>query len=99
VSSGIKAQKYLFAFYNRGNKDSPYHQEEEIGKHSIHQRRGKCRGEGVGKCLIQPWKERCMTYVPDSRTWRKHRGAQPMLDMSVNLKVKMKLDMKEKKLQ
>jgi hypothetical protein len=61
---GIRAQKDFFAFCSREKKDSPCHREEETGKHPIRQRRGKCQKKGVGRCQIQPWKERCITYAP-----------------------------------
>jgi hypothetical protein len=77
----------------------PCHREEEIGKHPIHQRKGKFQEEGVGNYLIHQGKERCVNYVPGLMPWRQHRGAQSVLEISVSLKVKMKLDMEEKKLQ
>jgi hypothetical protein len=96
---GIRAQKGFFSFSSREKEVSPCRQEEGIGKHLIFQRTGKCREEGVGRCLIQPWRERCMTYAPNLKTWRHHRGAQPVLGMLVIPKEKMKLNMKGKKLQ
>jgi hypothetical protein len=38
-------------------------------------------------------------YVPDLMLWRYHRGTQSTLGISAKLKVKMKLETKEKKLQ
>jgi hypothetical protein len=40
-----------------------------------------------------------MNYMPGLMPWRWHRGEQSTLEISAKLKVKMKLEMKEKKLQ
>jgi hypothetical protein len=63
VRFGIRAQKGFFSFYSKEKEDSPCRQEEGTGKHPIRQRKGKYQEEEVGRCLTQPWQEKCVIYV------------------------------------
>jgi hypothetical protein len=78
---GMRASERFFALCSREEKEenSSCRLEEEIDNHPILKRRGKCLEEEVGRCKIQKWKERCVIYDPNSKTWRQRKDAQSVL--------------------
>jgi len=71
--SGVvsKLDSCLYISNRRGHEESqPCRRGEATDKHPIRKRKGRCPEEGAGRCRIQKWKEICMTFVPDSWTWK-----------------------------